>query len=555
MGAQESIPDRAAADERQTKSVRKRRPKWLKFSLLSLLVLMLVASVYLADYGRKYRAWLEEKERIVPTGFDLASGKNILWSANVGSQSYAGPTVGDGKVFVGTNNGAGYLQRYPPDVDLGVLLCFDAADGDFLWQASSEKLKAGRTMDWPLQGICSTPFVQRNRLWYVTSRCEVVCLDTAGFLDEEDDGERDPAETRFMPGEADVVWRFDMTKELGVQPEHMCGSSVCVAEGKVFAVTGHGASAKTAAPSFIALDKRNGKLVWSDDSPGSNVLHGQWASPTYCVVRGRSQVLFPGGDGWLYSFSPAGGPEGKGKQLWRFDCNPKDSEWVLGGRGTRNHVMNAPTVYNDRVYVAVGQNPEHGEGEGHLWCIDPTKRGDISGEMVVDTNDGKPVAHRRIKAFDPDSDEEIVPNPNSGVIWHFRSGDHNNDGSVDFEEEMHRTLSRVIVKDGLAFAADFSGMLHCLDAGTGKWFWSHDLFAACWSTPAVSTDHVFIGDEDGELIALAVSSDPTIALPGKLPASTSSAPDSIYATPVIDKNVMYILSRSKLIAVKDPKAK
>ncbi len=40
--------------------------------------------------------------------------------------------------------------------------------------------------------------------------------------------------------------------------------------------------------------------------------------------------------------------------------------------------------------MAVGQDPEHGEGVGHLWCIDPGKRGDVSEKLVVD-KDGKPV--------------------------------------------------------------------------------------------------------------------------------------------------------------------
>ena len=108
--------------------------------------------------------------------------------ARLGSQTYGNPVVANGKVFIGTNNGAGYLKRYPAEVDLGVLLCFDEADGKFLWQDSSEKLPTGRVNDWPLQGICCTPLVEGNRLWYVTSRGEVKCLDTekrkAGTTDE-----------------------------------------------------------------------------------------------------------------------------------------------------------------------------------------------------------------------------------------------------------------------------------------------------------------------------------------------------------------------------------
>jgi hypothetical protein len=53
--------------------------------------------------------------------------------------------------------------------------------GTFLWQDSSEKLASGRVHDWPLQGICCSPLVEGDRLWYVSSRGEVKCLDTEGF--------------------------------------------------------------------------------------------------------------------------------------------------------------------------------------------------------------------------------------------------------------------------------------------------------------------------------------------------------------------------------------
>ena len=89
-----------------------------------------------------------------------ATSKNILWAAPLGSQSYGNPVVAGGKAFVGSNNGKGYLKRYPAAIDLGCLLAFDAQNGSFLWQDSSEKLPTGRVHDWPLQGICCAPLVK-----------------------------------------------------------------------------------------------------------------------------------------------------------------------------------------------------------------------------------------------------------------------------------------------------------------------------------------------------------------------------------------------------------
>ncbi len=122
---------------------------------------------------------LGEYDLNAPAGKKEAA-KNIQWVAQLGFKSYGNPVVANGKVYVGTNNGAGYLKRYPPEVDLGVLMCFDEKTGKFLWQDSSEKLPTGRVNDWPDEGCCSAPLVEGNRLWYVSSRGEVKCLNTAG---------------------------------------------------------------------------------------------------------------------------------------------------------------------------------------------------------------------------------------------------------------------------------------------------------------------------------------------------------------------------------------
>src|SRR4051812_47577214 len=315
--------------------------------------------------------------------------KNIKWVSRLGSQTYGNTVIAGGHAYIGTNNSGGWLKRYPADHDLGVLLCFDIKDGKFLWQHSSEKMPTGRVHDWPLQGVCSTPLVEGNRLYFVTNRGEVRCLDTEGFYDGENDGPYKEEENENKD-EADVVWVYDMMKELGVSQHNMADCSVTSAGDKLFVCTSNGVDEAhngipaPQAPSFIALDKNTKKVLWTDRSPGLNILHGQWSSPAYAVLGGVPQVMFGGGDGWLYSFDPAGDGKGNSKMLWKFDCNPKTSHYALN-KATRNHIIGTPVVYDGRVYVAVGEDPEHGEGTGHLWCIDPTKRGDVSPELAFNS--------------------------------------------------------------------------------------------------------------------------------------------------------------------------
>ena len=500
--------------------------------------------------------------------WDSTTAENIKWVAKVGSQTYGNAVVSGGKIFIGTNNSGGWIERYPANVDLGCLLCFDLETGEFLWQHSSEKLASGRAHDWPLQGICCAPLVEGERLWFVTSRGEVRCLDTEGFYDKENDGPftkeeegiRDKTSEPYnLEHEADVVWSYDMMSELGISQHNMCSCSVTAAGGILFVNTSNGIDAEHEyipapnAPSFLAMDKDTGKVLWTDNSPGLNILHGQWSSPTYAELGGQPQVIFAGGDGWVYSFDPKGSANGTAKLLWKFDANPKTSVWELGGQGSRNNIIATPVIYKGNVYVAVGQDPDHGEGIGDLWCIDPTKRGNVSPELVFNSSDpNKEIAHKRVQAVVPEEGDIALSNPNSAVIWHYSEVDQNEDGEIDFEETMHRSCGTVAIRDDLLlYIADFSGLFHCLDATTGKVHWTYDMLAAAWGSPLIVEDKVYIGDEDGEIAIFRHSADKAVAMDedGEPAYGTRDMGNSVFSTPIISNNVLYISNRTHLFAI------
>ncbi len=495
--------------------------------------------------------------------WDSTGAKNVKWVARLGSQTYGNPVISCGKVFVGTNNSGGWLKRYAPDVDLGVLLAFDVKDGNFLWQHSSEKLPTGRVHDWPLQGICSAALVEGDRLWFVTSRGEVRCLDTEGFHDDENDGPF-KGEAFTEKDEADVVWIFDMMKELGVEQHNMASCSLTSAGDLLFVCTSNGVDFEhnyipvPEAASFIVMNKHTKDVLWTDASPGANILHGQWSSPAYAELGGVPQVIFGGGDGWLYSFAPEGDGKGNAKSLWKFDANPKESKYSLN-RATRNHIIGTPVVYDGRVYVAVGEDPEHGEGMGHLWCIDPTKRGDVSPELAFNSKDpNTPIPHKRIQAVVPEEGDLARPNPNSAAIWHYSYVDGNGNGKPDFEETMHRTVGSVAIKDGILYIADFSGLFHCLDANTGKVHWTYDMLSATWGSPLLVDGKVFIGDEDGDVAIFCHSADPQVALKDEDGEMTPfygeiNMGNSVYSTPIVAGNVLFIANRTHLFAIEKGK--
>lgn len=79
----------------------------------------------------------------------------------MGTVSYGGPTIADGKIFVGTNN---ERPRDPKAMgDRGVIMCFNEADGSFLWQITHDKLPEPELNDWPKQGIGSYPAYDQKK--------------------------------------------------------------------------------------------------------------------------------------------------------------------------------------------------------------------------------------------------------------------------------------------------------------------------------------------------------------------------------------------------------
>ena len=269
------------------------------------------------------------------------------------------------------------------------------------------------------------------------------------------------------------------------------------------------------------------------------------------MIDGVPQVIFAGGDGWLYSFKGDGGKDGKAELLWKFDANPKESKYILGGRGTRNEIIATPVIYNDLVYLAVGQDPEHGEGIGHLWCIDPTKRGDISAELAFkreDPEDADPAPPPASRSK-PKKGDVAVPNPNSGVVWHYSEFDADGNKKIDFEETMHRTCGTVVIKDDLLYIADFSGLFHCVDAKTGKPHWTHDMLAACWGSPLIVDGKVYIGDEDGEDHGLQALDKSTKDLIAEIDMG-----NSVYTTPVVANNMLFIANKTHIFAIGEAKS-
>lgn len=426
----------------------------------------------------------------LPAEWDIQLKKNVKWVGDLGSQSYGNPVVANGTVLVGTNNELVRDKSQPGD--RGVLMAFRESDGQFLWQHTHTKLESGRANDWPFQGVASSPIVENKKVYYVSNRGVVFCIDIEGFRDNNENDGPITNEKLTGPNDADAIWSFDMMEEVGSYPHNMSNSSPVIHGDLLFVSTSNGQDESHVnvpspkAPAIIALNKNTGKLVWEDNSVEERILHGQWSTPTVGRIGGVVQVVSAQGDGWVRGYEAE-----SGKKLWEFDTNPKDSVWPR----TRNEVIGTPVIYDDKVYLANGQDPEHGEGVGHFYAIDGTKRGDIT---------------------------------KSGLVFHF--------------DKIRRSVSTAAIADGLIYIADFSGFLHCLDAKTGQEYWVHDVLAAVWGSAMVIDGRVYLGDEDGDVVVLQAGKEMKVL-------HEMNMGSAVYGTPVPANGALYLNNRTKLFAL------
>jgi outer membrane protein assembly factor BamB len=248
------------------------------------------------------------------TGKSIRPDRNIRWKADLGVGVYASPVISDGLVWIGANSQG--LRNRNDQAPAALLRCYRESDGELLYEYVSPRLK-GSYLDPPWHGLSCAPSIEGDQLWFFTNRCETVCLDIGPLKRGE--------------GEPQVVWKKDL-KELGIhlRPLWMWPGRVCSPsqpfDGRIYVTVPNGADATLSkvpapeAPSLVCLDKDSGKVVWSDNSVGPNVIYSEFTSPLVANIGGRDQVVVAQGDGWVRSFDPD-----TGDLFWKFDINSKTS--------------------------------------------------------------------------------------------------------------------------------------------------------------------------------------------------------------------------------------
>ncbi len=506
-----------------------RRPKMAAEPFCCLLIvalffgLALICPVSAADqpqWGQKYSRNMVSAETGLPDSFDPATGRNVKWVAPLGTESYSTPVVAGGKVFIGTNNERPRDPRHKGD--RGVLLCLDEKDGALCWQLVVPKLDPMLYRDWPKSGICSPATVEGERVYTVSNRGEVMCLDLNGQANGNNGPYMDESRHMTPPGkepikvaatDADILWLFDMREELGVHQHDSAHSSILLHGDFLYVNTSNGLDDKhthipaTEAPGLIVLDKITGRLVAKEDEQISpRIFHSTWSSPALGSVNGRTLVFFCGGDGVCYAFdavksNPAPAGVQKLKRAWSFDCDPtapKENvhQYIRNRNESPSNIKSMPVFHNNRIYVTYGGDIWWGKHQAWLKCFDPSGTGDIT---------------------------------NSAEIW-------------CYPVERH-CCSTPAIYDGLVFVADCGRMIHCVNAETGKPYWTHKTKGDMWASTLVADGKVYIGTRKRDFWVLAASKEKEIV-------SSITLDSPIHGTPIAANGVLYVATMKNLYAVK-----
>jgi len=244
----------------------------------------------------------------IPTDWDGASNKNVLWKVPVPIHAYNSPVIWGDKLFL---SGANASQRE--------VYCYDRNNGKLAWTAKVEGI-AGSPAKSPevtpdTGHAASTVTTDGKSVFAIFANGDIVALDFAG--------------------------KKKWAKNLGVPSNHYGhSSSLLVFEDKLIVQFDHKKAAKV-----MALSIANGDEVWST----KRKVRVSWASPVIVQNGGNVEVILAA-DPSVASYDVQ-----TGKELWSLDC-------ITGEVGPSiaydNGIVYALNEYASLVAIKPGTNPE-----------------------------------------------------------------------------------------------------------------------------------------------------------------------------------------------------
>ena len=247
-------------------------------------------------------------QKNIPTDWDGASGKNVLWKVQVPIHAYNSPVIWGDKLFL---SGANASQRE--------VYCYDRNSGKLLWTAKVEGI-AGSPATSPevtpdTGHAASTLTTDGKTVFAIFANGDIIALDFNG--------------------------KQKWAKNLGVPDNHYGhSSSLLIFKDKLIVQFDHKKAAKV-----MALSTANGDELWST----KRKVRVSWASPVIAQIGGNTEVILAA-DPCVASYDV-----NTGKELWKLDCITGEvGPSVAVGEG----IVYAMNEYASLVAIKPGENPE-----------------------------------------------------------------------------------------------------------------------------------------------------------------------------------------------------
>ncbi|MFV1966787.1 MAG: PQQ-binding-like beta-propeller repeat protein [Pirellulaceae bacterium] len=213
----------------------------------------------------------------VPTEWDGASGRGILWKTRTPLPGTNSPIVWKDRVFL---SGATRDRRE--------VYCVDAASGQVVWrkEVTGKSADAGQPIKVSKEtGLAAPTMATEGRFVYAM----FATGDLAGF---------------------DFAGNQIWARSLGAPKNHYGhASSLAIHDGRVIVQLDQG-KADDGRSKLLALDGATGETVWQVTRP----VPASWCSPI--VVRHESRpLIITCSDPWVIAYAPQSGTE-----IWRADC-------------------------------------------------------------------------------------------------------------------------------------------------------------------------------------------------------------------------------------------
>ena len=201
------------------------------------------------------------------------AGPKMLWQANDLGDGYSTPVVVGNRIYMMSNRG----------LDNEYVQAISATDGKVIW--TTRVGNVGNPQQNPnYPKARSTPTIDHDVLYTLGSDGDLACVETKS---------------------GKLRWTKNLRKEFGGQPGEWAYAESPLVDGDMVIVTPGGADA-----TLVALNKKNGALIWKSAVPGGDPAG--YASAIIVNAAGRKQYV------QLLSKGLVGVDAKTGQFLWRY---------------------------------------------------------------------------------------------------------------------------------------------------------------------------------------------------------------------------------------------